>query len=110
MAVPACLRDYLDKRRAYVVTHPTAFTAQEEAAVMHLPGRYREDCRVLADNEPIAAVVPARPGGPERLAPLPAPANLSAEERSRRCTRTARRGRCRHSDRCTGNGCSWTRS
>ncbi len=62
MAIPACLRDYLDKQGVSytVVTHPTAFTAQEEAAVMHLPGRYWAKTVVcFADNEPVMAVLPA---------------------------------------------------
>jgi Ala-tRNA(Pro) deacylase len=62
MAVPACFRDFLDKRGvAYtVVTHPTAYTAQHEAAVTHIPGRFWAKTVVcFADDEPIMAVLPA---------------------------------------------------
>ena len=43
-----------------VFPHPPAFTAQEEAAVTHVPGRHWAKAVVcFADGEPIQAVVPA---------------------------------------------------
>lgn len=62
MAIPGPIRDFLDQRRIdfRVVTHPTAYTAQEEAAVTHVPGReWAKTVVCFADNEPILAVLPA---------------------------------------------------
>jgi Ala-tRNA(Pro) deacylase len=43
-----------------VVPHPPAFTAQEEAAAAHVPGRdWAKVVVCLIDGEPIEAVVPA---------------------------------------------------
>lgn len=43
-----------------VFPHPPAFTAQEEAAVTHVPGRnWAKAVICFADGEPIQAVVPA---------------------------------------------------
>jgi Ala-tRNA(Pro) deacylase len=43
-----------------VLTHRTAFTAQEEAAVAHVPGRmWAKTVVCVADGEPILAVLPA---------------------------------------------------
>jgi Ala-tRNA(Pro) deacylase len=43
-----------------VFPHPPAFTAQEEAAVTHVPGRnWAKPVICFADGEPIQAVVPA---------------------------------------------------
>jgi Ala-tRNA(Pro) deacylase len=43
-----------------IVTHPLAFTAQEEAALSHVPGReWAKTVVCLADGEPIQAVLPA---------------------------------------------------
>jgi Ala-tRNA(Pro) deacylase len=43
-----------------VVTHRTAFTAAEEAAVMHVPGRmWAKTVVCIADGEPVLAVLPA---------------------------------------------------
>jgi Ala-tRNA(Pro) deacylase len=46
---------------AYTVfQHPAAFTAQEEAAVTHVPGRnWAKPVVCFADGEPVQAVVPA---------------------------------------------------
>lgn len=46
---------------AYTVfRHPVAFTAQEEAAVAHVPGRdWAKSVICFADGEPIQAVIPA---------------------------------------------------
>lgn len=43
-----------------VIDHPVAFTAQEEAAASHVPGRHwAKTIAVLVDGEPALAVVPA---------------------------------------------------
>lgn len=43
-----------------VVPHPVAFTAQEDAAAIHIPGReWAKVVICLVDGEPIQAVVPA---------------------------------------------------
>jgi Ala-tRNA(Pro) deacylase len=43
-----------------VFRHPVAFTAQEEAAVAHVPGRdWAKSVVCFADGEPIQAVIPA---------------------------------------------------
>lgn len=43
-----------------VVPHPAAYSAQEEAAVMHVPGRdWAKAVVCFADGQPIQAVVPA---------------------------------------------------
>lgn len=62
MAIPVPIRDFLHDRHIEfrVVTHPTAYTAQEEAAVTHVPGReWAKTVVCFADNEPILAVLPA---------------------------------------------------
>ena len=42
------------------ITHPTAYTAQEEAAVSHIPGRlWAKTVVCYADAEPLLAVLPA---------------------------------------------------
>lgn len=62
MAIPVPIRDFLNSRHVdfRVVTHPTAYTAQEEAAVTHVPGReWAKTVVCFADGEPILAVLPA---------------------------------------------------
>jgi len=62
MAIPVPIRDFLTSRHVdfRVVTHPTAYTAQEEAAVTHVPGReWAKTVVCFADGEPILAVLPA---------------------------------------------------
>ncbi len=62
MAIPVSIRDFLHSRHVdfHVVTHPTAYTAQEEAAVSHVPGReWAKTVVCFADNEPVLAVLPA---------------------------------------------------
>jgi len=62
MAIPVPIRDFLraGKIEFQIVTHPTAYTAQEEAAVTHVPGReWAKTVVCFADNEPILAVLPA---------------------------------------------------
>ena len=60
--VTASVQEFL--RRANVpytvFPHPPAFTAQEEAAVTHVPGRdWAKTVICFADGQPIQAVVPA---------------------------------------------------
>lgn len=62
MAIPSTITEFLERRgTAYtVVTHPTAFTAQEEAAVTHVPGRlWAKTVVCFADEKPVLAVLPA---------------------------------------------------
>jgi Ala-tRNA(Pro) deacylase len=59
---PRSLDQFLrDARVPYTTfTHPEAFTAQDEAAVSHVPGRsWAKVVICFADDEPIVAVVPA---------------------------------------------------
>jgi Ala-tRNA(Pro) deacylase len=62
VAVSTSVQEFL--RRANVpytvFQHPLAYTAQEEAAVTHVPGRdWAKTVICFADGEPIQAVVPA---------------------------------------------------
>jgi Ala-tRNA(Pro) deacylase len=62
MTVPSSITTYLKAHRVHyaVVQHPVAYTAQEEAAVMHVPGRaWAKTVICLADGEPVFAVLPA---------------------------------------------------
>lgn len=62
MALRACLVEILKRERMPYVTfrHPPAFTAQEQAALSHVPGRSAAKVVIcLADGEPLQAVVPA---------------------------------------------------
>lgn len=62
MAIASPIREYLNSEDvSYVAfTHPVAFTAQQEAAVAHVPGwEWAKIVVCFADDEPIQAVVPA---------------------------------------------------
>ncbi len=62
MAIPVPIREFLSARQIdfRVVTHATAYTAQEEAAVTHTPGReWAKTVVCFADDEAILAVLPA---------------------------------------------------
>lgn len=62
MAIASPIREYLNTEDvSYVAfTHPVAFTAQQEAAVAHVPGwEWAKIVVCFADDEPIQAVVPA---------------------------------------------------
>jgi Ala-tRNA(Pro) deacylase len=62
MAMRASIRDFLGRAHVpfTVVPHRPAFTAHEEAAVLHVPGRdWAKVVVCFADDEPILAVVPA---------------------------------------------------
>ena len=61
MAVTLLVQEFLRKANvAYTVfPHSPAYTAQEEAAVVHIPGRdWAKVVICFADNQPIQAVVP----------------------------------------------------
>jgi|GEM_PF-564583 len=60
--IPASITDYLDRNqvRYSVMPHPIAYTAQEEAAVAHVPGHeWAKAVVCFADERPVMAVVPA---------------------------------------------------
>ena len=62
MPIPSSLQQFLAERGVpyQVVTHRQAFTAQEEAAVAHVPGReWAKTVVCLADGKPILAMLPA---------------------------------------------------
>jgi Ala-tRNA(Pro) deacylase len=62
VAIPSSVIDYLQRSRVpyAVVQHPVAYTAQEEAAVTHVPGHLWAKAVVcIADGQPLLAVVPA---------------------------------------------------
>ena len=60
--VPAAISNFLERHHAQysLLGHPTAFTAQEEAAAAHVPGsEWAKTIVCQADDRPILAVVPA---------------------------------------------------
>jgi Ala-tRNA(Pro) deacylase len=60
--IPVSISDYLERNHARYSTlsHPTAYTAQEEAAAAHVPGvEWAKAVVCFADNQPILAVLPA---------------------------------------------------
>lgn len=60
--IPASISEYLDRNgaRYSVMSHPTAYTAQEEAAAAHVPGNeWAKAVVCFADEQPILAVLPA---------------------------------------------------
>jgi Ala-tRNA(Pro) deacylase len=60
--IPSSISDYLERNHARysVVSHPEAFTAQEEAAAAHVPGsEWAKAVVCFADDQPILAVLPA---------------------------------------------------
>lgn len=62
MALLACLAEVLKRERMPFVTfrHPPAYTALEQAAVSHTPGRCSAKVVIcFADDQPVQAVVPA---------------------------------------------------
>jgi Ala-tRNA(Pro) deacylase len=62
MAIPASISSYLERSGVgySVIEHPIAYTAQEEAAVAHVPGReWAKAVVCVVDNQPTLAVVPA---------------------------------------------------
>jgi Ala-tRNA(Pro) deacylase len=62
MAIPSTIEKFLGERgiRYEVLGHRRAFTAQEEAAVTHVPGQaWAKTVICYAEGEPILAVLPA---------------------------------------------------
>jgi Ala-tRNA(Pro) deacylase len=60
MPIPSSIADFLRGRPYSVMTHRTAFTAQEEAAATHVRGReWAKTVICFADESPILAVLPA---------------------------------------------------
>ena len=62
MAMPAFIAEVLKRERMPFVTlkHPPAYTALEQAAVSHVPGRCSAKVVIcIADDKPVQAVVPA---------------------------------------------------
>ena len=62
MAIAASVQEFLRCANVSytVLPHPAAYSAQEEAAVTHVPGRdWAKTIICFADGEPIEAVVPA---------------------------------------------------
>jgi Ala-tRNA(Pro) deacylase len=60
--IPAAISNFLERNHAKysLLTHPTAVTAQEEAAAAHIPGnKWAKTIVCYADGQPILAVVPA---------------------------------------------------
>jgi Ala-tRNA(Pro) deacylase len=62
MAIPASISEFLDRHHARysVLTHPAAYTAQEEAGAAHVPGpEWAKVVVCIADDRPLLAVLPA---------------------------------------------------
>ena len=62
MAIPASISEFLNRHQARysLVPHPIAYTAQEEAAAAHVPGReWAKVVVCMADDRPVLAVLPA---------------------------------------------------
>lgn len=62
MAIPSSISSYLERHgvRYSVIEHPIAYTAQEEAAATHVPGReWAKAVVCIVDNQPTLAVLPA---------------------------------------------------
>jgi Ala-tRNA(Pro) deacylase len=62
MAIPASISEFLNRHQARysLVPHPIAYTAQEEAAAAHVPGReWAKVVACMADDRPVLAVLPA---------------------------------------------------
>jgi Ala-tRNA(Pro) deacylase len=60
--IPASIAEYLDRNHACysVLSHATAYTAQEEAAAAHVPGsEWAKTVVCFADDRPVLAVLPA---------------------------------------------------
>jgi Ala-tRNA(Pro) deacylase len=60
--IPASISRYLDRNQAQysLLSHPAAYTAQEEAAAAHIRGReWAKTVVCFADERPVLAVVPA---------------------------------------------------
>jgi Ala-tRNA(Pro) deacylase len=60
MPIPRAIADFLSSKPHTLLSHRTAFTAQEEAAATHVPGReWAKTVICIADARPVLAVLPA---------------------------------------------------
>jgi len=62
MSIPVSVSDYLQRHGVSykVIVHPVAYTAQEEAAVTHVPGsEWAKAVVCVVDEQPLFAVLPA---------------------------------------------------
>jgi Ala-tRNA(Pro) deacylase len=62
MAIATSIGDFLAREHIpyRTISHPVAYTAQQEAAVAHVPGRrWAKTVVCMADEQPIQVVVPA---------------------------------------------------
>lgn len=62
MAIPTSISEFLNRHHAHyvVLTHPAAYTAQEEAAAARVPGHeWAKVVVCVADERPLLAVLPA---------------------------------------------------
>lgn len=62
MPIPRSIEHFLGEQHVTytVLHHPAAYTSQEEAAVMHVPGgQWAKTVACFADGRPILAVLPA---------------------------------------------------
>jgi Ala-tRNA(Pro) deacylase len=60
--IPSSISEYLNRNHARysVLSHSTAYTAQEEAAAAHVPGNeWAKTVVCFADDQPVLAVLPA---------------------------------------------------
>jgi Ala-tRNA(Pro) deacylase len=60
--IPTSIADFLERNHAQysLMSHPTAYTAQEEAAAAHVPGNeWAKAVVCFADGQPLLAVLPA---------------------------------------------------
>ena len=100
-----------EARKAYtILPHRPAFTAQEEAAVMHVPGRdWAKVVVCLVEGEPIQAVVPAPLAvNLDRLLELAGGKEIRlAQENELGCIPVVNQARCHPSAHCTDSRYSW---
>jgi Ala-tRNA(Pro) deacylase len=60
MSIPQSIAEFLRTKPHTVVSHRMAFTAQEEAAAVHVRGReWAKTVACFADEQPVLAVLPA---------------------------------------------------
>lgn len=60
MVLPRTIEEFLGDRQFTVLHHRPAYTAQQEAAVAHVPGRqWAKTVTCMADGRPILVMVPA---------------------------------------------------
>ena len=120
MSTQASIHAFLGEARVpyTVVPHRAAFTAQEEAAVMHVPGRdWAKVVICVADERPIQAVLPAPlVVNLDRLSALAGASSIRSRSKTSCacCFPIVKLARCRRSVGCTDSACSlmprWRRS